>query len=81
MQVAQENWNAYPKFAPPEDFARFELAKGIFYNNALENAASAMEMSAIAAKNSALLVHRHLTSVWGHLPQEHPTASAATADA
>lgn len=65
LQVAQQDWEAYPKFAPPEAFARFELAQGIYYNNAWENAASAMEMSAIAAKNSALLVHQHLTSMWG----------------
>jgi prenylcysteine oxidase / farnesylcysteine lyase len=64
MQVAEDDWFAYPKFAPPEEFAPFRLAEGIFYNNALENAASAMEMSAVAAKNNALLVQQHLASAW-----------------
>ncbi len=38
----EHDWRAYPHFAPPEQFPAFKLAKGIFYNNALENAASAM---------------------------------------
>ncbi len=37
-------WLAYPKFNPPETFAPFVLAPGLFYSNALENAASAMEV-------------------------------------
>ncbi|KAI8469589.1 MAG: Prenylcysteine lyase-domain-containing protein [Monoraphidium minutum] len=53
-------WLAYPKFSPPEEFAPFQLAPGLVYQNALENAASAMEVSAVAAKNSALLVAGHL---------------------
>lgn len=38
----EHDWCAYPHFAPPEQFPAFKLAKGIFYNNAWENAASAM---------------------------------------
>ena len=80
MQVAERDWYAYPKFAPPEDFAPFQLAKGIYYNNALENAASAMEMSAIAAKNSALLVRQHLASAWGAQDQvQQPSEATARA--
>ncbi len=41
-------------------FAPFVLADGLYYNNALENAASAMEIAAIEGKNSALLASRHL---------------------
>lgn len=48
------------RFDPPEQFAPFVLADGLFYSNAIETAASAMEMSAIAAKNSALLVKQFL---------------------
>lgn len=59
-EVDHHSWNAYPVLRPPQQFAPFRLAPGIFYNNAIESAASAMEMSAIAAKNSALLVARHL---------------------
>jgi hypothetical protein len=47
-------------FSPPERFAPFQLAPGLAYNKALENAASAMEVAAVAAANSARLVLRHL---------------------
>ena len=60
IQVGGHSWHAYPRFAPPERFAPFKLAAGVYYNNAWENAASAMEMSAISAYNSALLVQRYL---------------------
>lgn len=139
----EHDWRAYPHFAPPEQFAAFQLAKGIFYNNAWENAASAMvrcsygmsercsgmstlpaaadcrlvathrvifdhksklqripgrlsyyralsitgtdgnlsctslqEMSAIAAKNSALLLHQHLTTDFGLVQQNHSSKAA-----
>jgi len=35
-------------------------AQGLVYVSAWENAASAMEMAAVAARNCALLVHAHL---------------------
>lgn len=53
-------WYAYPKFQPPEQFAPFKLADGLFYGNAWENAASCMEISAVSAMNSALLVQQKL---------------------
>jgi len=54
------------RFTPPEEFAPFELAPGLYYNNALEAAASAMEIAAIAGKNSALLAASHLRGWrWG----------------
>lgn len=59
-EVDYREWYAYPHLAPLEADTPFQLAPGLFYNNAIESAASAMEMSAIAAKNSALLVARHL---------------------
>ena len=55
--VAQRTWPAYPAFDPPEDFARWRLADGLVYLNAIENAASAMEMSAIAGERRRVLVH------------------------
>ena len=58
--VAQHDWRAYPVFDPPERFARFALAAGLVYLNAWENAASAMEMSAVSASNGATLVLQHL---------------------
>lgn len=48
------------RFQPPEKFAPFVLRPGLCYNNALENAASAMEVAAVAAKNCALLVQQHV---------------------
>ena len=48
------------RFHPPEEYAPFILADGLYYNNALENAASAMEIAAIEGKNSALLASKHL---------------------
>ncbi|KAG2497883.1 hypothetical protein HYH03_004149 [Edaphochlamys debaryana] len=53
-------WFAYPRFAPPERLDPFVLAPGLVYGNALEPAASAMELAALAGANSALLVARHL---------------------
>ena len=52
-------WLAYPKFTPPETFHPFMLDEGVFYVNAIEWAASAMEMSAVGAKNSVLLAHHY----------------------
>lgn len=43
------------RFHPPEVFAKFELSEGLYYSNAIETSASAMEMSLIAAKNSVIL--------------------------
>ena len=58
--VATFPWYAYPQFHPPEQYAPFRLGDGLFYSNAIENAASCMEISAISAMNSALLVQQHL---------------------
>ena len=62
MDVCRE-WKAYPHFSPPERFPPFQLVPGLYLNNAWENAASAMEMSAVAAKNCALLVAQHFRSM------------------
>ena len=55
-------WSAYPVFHPPEQFVPFRLADGLFYNNAWENAASCMEISAVSAMNTALLVQKALNA-------------------
>lgn len=57
------------RFNPPEQFAPFLLAPGLCYNNALENAASAMEVAAVAAKNCALLVQQHIQQQQQQLKQ------------
>ncbi|KAF0718633.1 Aste57867_1568 [Aphanomyces stellatus] len=58
-------WRAYPTYTPPETFAKFELADGLYYVNAIESAASAMEMSAVGGRNVALLVHKYLQTLDG----------------
>jgi hypothetical protein len=58
--VANRTWDAYPVFNPPELFPPFQLAEGLYYTAAWENAASAMEMAAIGGKNVALLAANHL---------------------
>lgn len=42
--------------------------QGLVYVSAWENAASAMEMAAVGARNCALLVQRHLRRVGDSLP-------------
>lgn len=42
--VDRAPWMAYPLFSPPERFAPFVLSEGLIYQNAMENAASAMEV-------------------------------------
>jgi hypothetical protein len=61
------------RFQPPEKFAPFLLSPGLCYNNALENAASAMEVAAVAAKNCALLVQQHVQQLD---QQRHLTGAA-----
>lgn len=58
------DWRAYPKYNPPEEFSRFQLDASkdgrIFYCNAIESVASAMEMSALAGQNVAALTAKAL---------------------
>ncbi|RHY04833.1 hypothetical protein DYB25_001565 [Aphanomyces astaci] len=53
-------WRAYPTYVAPETIPKFKLADGVYYVNAIESAASAMEMSAVGARNVALLVAKQL---------------------
>ncbi|XP_002158745.2 prenylcysteine oxidase 1 isoform X2 [Hydra vulgaris] len=53
-------WYAYPAYNVPEVFAPFKLDDGVFYVNAIERAASAMEMSAIGGRNAAILSYQYL---------------------
>ena len=62
-RLAECPWLAYPVFSPPEKFAPFVLVDGLLYNNAWENAASALEMSAISARNSAQLIYEQYLRV------------------
>mmetsp|Transcript_7802 Transcript_7802/g.17125 ORF Transcript_7802/g.17125 Transcript_7802/m.17125 type:complete len:561 (+) Transcript_7802:96-1778(+) len=50
------DWLGYPAYSSPADFTPFVLAPGLIYLNAVETMGSALEMSAIAARNALNLV-------------------------
>nr|XP_056716074.1 prenylcysteine oxidase 1 [Euleptes europaea] len=54
-----KTWQAYPRYSPPEKCPPIILHRRMYYLNSIEWAASAMEMSAVAAKNAALLAYHH----------------------
>lgn len=54
------DWLAYPHYTPPEKFSPFRLDDGVFYVNAIERVASAMELGAIGGRNAALLAAKYL---------------------
>eukprot|EP00850_Spirogloea_muscicola_P003231 SM000013S26400 [mRNA] locus=s13:101189:103117:- [translate_table: standard] len=64
-ETVRLDWAAYPEFHAPEQFAPFLLDdKQLYYVNAFENAASAMETAAVAANNVVkLLLSRLLKPV------------------
>ena len=53
-------WLAYPSYTLDDDFSLFELMPGLYYQNRIEWAASAMEMSVIAARNVANLASAYI---------------------
>lgn len=56
--VSETRWLAYPSYrSPHRKTPPFILHNRLYYLNAVEWAASAMEMSAISARNVALLAH------------------------
>ena len=64
------SWLAYPKYHVPEEFVPFAIDDGLFYVNAIERSASAMEMSAIGGRNAALLTSQYIHQfMWGLKPE------------
>ena len=59
-KVEVVDWLAYPFYSPPEKFVPFKLDEGVFYVNAIERMASAMEMGAVGGRNAALLAVKYL---------------------
>jgi len=57
------NWLAYPSYTVMDDLSSFELLPGLFYTSRIEWAASAMEMSVLAAKNVANLAAKYWEGV------------------
>jgi len=54
------NWLAYPSYTVSDDLTNFQILPGLFYTSRIEWAASAMEMSVIAAKNVANMAAEYL---------------------
>ncbi|ESO83268.1 hypothetical protein LOTGIDRAFT_236715 [Lottia gigantea] len=57
------NWLAYPEYAPKMDLPPFVLYDQLYYVNAIESAASAMEMSVIGGRNVANLAYNHWNNI------------------
>ena len=51
------NWNAYPEYSSSVTLPSFTLHEQMYHINAIEMAASAMEMCVVGAKNVALLAY------------------------
>ncbi|XP_057675807.1 prenylcysteine oxidase 1 [Corythoichthys intestinalis] len=69
--VSQTPWLAYPTYRPPRrQIPPFILHKRLYYLSAVEWAASSMEMSAISARNAALLAHHRWHEQTGRIDQE-----------
>ena len=58
--TVSKSWHAYPKYKPGQSFPPVILEDKLIYINAIEWAASAMEMSLISAKNAALLIEENI---------------------
>lgn len=61
-EVQVMDWLAYPHYELPTKPRSFHIANRLYHINAIEWAASAMEMSCIGAKNVALLIMKHLSN-------------------
>lgn len=69
--VSETRWLAYPSYRPPHrKTPPFILHNRLYYLSAVEWAASAMEMSAIAARNVALLAHHRWHQQASKIDQE-----------
>lgn len=56
----QIDWLAYPNYSTKQGFYNFSLFKDLFYSNAMEWSASAIETSIIGARNVALLIKKRI---------------------
>jgi prenylcysteine oxidase/farnesylcysteine lyase len=58
FEVERIVWRAYPVLLPSTSWPAFELAKGLYYPNAMESAVSTIETEAVAARNVVRLLQR-----------------------
>ncbi|XP_061448749.1 prenylcysteine oxidase 1 [Rhineura floridana] len=68
--VEVKEWLAYPHYSPPEKCPPVVLHDRMYYLNSIEWVASAMEMSAISAKNAALLAYHRWYNKMDMIDQE-----------
>jgi prenylcysteine oxidase/farnesylcysteine lyase len=54
-EIQEIEWKAYPQYTSTMRLDKFKLDTLMYYVNAIEWAASAMEMSAISGRNAAIL--------------------------
>ncbi|ELK14623.1 prenylcysteine oxidase 1 [Pteropus alecto] len=68
--AVKQQWLAYPHYKPPEKCPSIILHDRLYYLSGIECAASAMEMSAIAAHNAALLAYHRWNGHTDMIDQE-----------
>ena len=62
-------WNAYPHYASSIELPSFTLHEQMYHINAIEMAASAMEMSVVGAKNVALLAYYRYQGIYDKIDE------------
>ena len=62
-------WNAYPHYASSIELPSFTLHEQMYHINAIEMAASAMEMSVVGAKNVALLAYYRYKGIYDKIDE------------
>lgn len=72
------DWLAYPQYKPTETLPSFVLYDQLYYVNAIEMAASAMEMSAIGGRNIAQLAYNHWHGLFDKIDEIKDTPSNET---
>lgn len=63
------DWMAYPEYESSISLPSFTLHEQVYHINAIEMVASAMEMSAVAAKNVALLAYYRYTGQYDKIDE------------
>ncbi|XP_078050178.1 prenylcysteine oxidase 1 isoform X3 [Augochlora pura] len=65
-EIKEISWKAYPEYSTYVHEAKFKLHNALYHVNAIEWAASAMEMSAISGRNAAILSHKDFSEICYH---------------
>ncbi|KAK2578021.1 hypothetical protein KPH14_008440 [Odynerus spinipes] len=73
-EVKEIVWKAYPEYSTNVRLDKFKLYDGLYHINAIEWAASAMEMSAIGGRNVAILAHNEFLKKFVDKPDTHQKA-------